>query len=150
MSGSTRILTRGMRARIAGSRVLSSRKVAMPTRSSQSAAGTENGAEELGLESGARIGVDQDPRHQRVQQRPSPLARDEKLALCHPCAVGMMWLEARAMAERPWTDEILDKIPSGVDVSQIEECLRLTPTERLERMRRFLLSLETARTPRGH
>ena len=62
----------------------------------------------------------------------------------------MMCLEARAMVERAWTDEILEKIPSGIDVSQIEERLRLTPTERLERMRRFLLSLETARTPRGH
>jgi hypothetical protein len=54
------------------------------------------------------------------------------------------------MAERSWTDEIIEKIPSGVDVSQIEDRLRLTPTERLERMRRFLLSLEAARAPRGH
>lgn len=35
------------------------------------------------------------------------------------------------MAERPWTDEILEKIPSGVAVLQIEERLRLTPTQRL-------------------
>lgn len=54
------------------------------------------------------------------------------------------------MAERTWTDEILETIPSGVDVTQIEERLRLTPTERIERMRRFLLSLETARAMHGH
>lgn len=54
------------------------------------------------------------------------------------------------MVERMWTDEILEKISSGVDVSQIEERLLLTPTERIERMRRFLLSLETARRPSGH
>jgi len=54
------------------------------------------------------------------------------------------------MVERTWTDEILEKIPSGVDISQIEDRLRLTPTERIERMRRFLLSLEAARTSRGH
>jgi len=54
------------------------------------------------------------------------------------------------MVERAWTDEILEKIPSGIDVSQIEDRLRLTPTERIDRMRQFLLSLDTARTPRGH
>ena len=54
------------------------------------------------------------------------------------------------MAERSWTDEIIEKTPSGVDVTQIEERLRLSPTERIERMRRFLFSLETARTMHGH
>lgn len=53
------------------------------------------------------------------------------------------------MAERAWTDEIIEKIPSGIDVSQLEDCLRLTPTERIERMRQFLLSIEMARSPRG-
>ncbi|HEU5059718.1 MAG TPA: hypothetical protein VFU21_24470 [Kofleriaceae bacterium] len=47
---------------------------------------------------------------------------------------------------RGWQDEILEKIPSGVDGSQIEACLQLSPTDRLERMRRFLVGLELART----
>ncbi len=54
------------------------------------------------------------------------------------------------MAERGWQDELLEKIPSGVDVTQIDERLRLTPTERLERMRRFLVGLEEAKAGRGH
>lgn len=49
------------------------------------------------------------------------------------------------MTEQGWQDRILEAVPSGIDVSQIEECLRLTPTERLEQMRRFLESLEEAR-----
>lgn len=46
---------------------------------------------------------------------------------------------------RGWQDEILEKIPSGIDGSQIEACLKLSPTDRLERMRRFLVGLELAR-----
>ena len=53
--------------------------------------------------------------------------------------------------EKTWDQRIFEKIPSGVDVSLIEESLRLTPTERLERMRQVLLSLEAARKkPDGH
>lgn len=33
-------------------------------------------------------------------------------------------------------------LPSGVDWTQIEERLKLTPTERLERMRQELLEME--------
>jgi len=44
-----------------------------------------------------------------------------------------------------WQDEILEKVPSGIDGSQIDACLKLSPTERLERMRRLLLALERAR-----
>jgi hypothetical protein len=47
-----------------------------------------------------------------------------------------------------WQDEILAKIDSGVDVTQIDRALRLTPTERIEEMRRFLQFLEDAR--HGH
>jgi adenylate cyclase len=43
-----------------------------------------------------------------------------------------------------WETDILAQSPSGVDWSQIEERLRLTPTERLERMRQFLVFLEGA------
>jgi hypothetical protein len=47
--------------------------------------------------------------------------------------------------EPAWQNEILAKIPSGVDPVQVERCLRLSPTERLEEMRKLLLSLEGAR-----
>jgi hypothetical protein len=47
--------------------------------------------------------------------------------------------------ERAWQDAILDALPSGVDPTQVAENLRLSPTERLERMRRFLMQLEEAR-----
>jgi hypothetical protein len=48
-----------------------------------------------------------------------------------------------------WPDDILDRIPSGVDVSQIDARLRMTPTERLECMRAFLVFLDDAREGRG-
>ena len=56
------------------------------------------------------------------------------------------------MAERGWQDDILASVPSGVDVTQIDENLRLTPTERLERMRRFLEAVEELEleASRGH
>jgi hypothetical protein len=50
---------------------------------------------------------------------------------------------------RGWQDEILEAVPSGVDGSQIAACLKLSPTERLERMRHFMLSLELARKNHG-
>jgi hypothetical protein len=49
------------------------------------------------------------------------------------------------MDERAWTDEVLEQVPTGIDGTQIEERLRLTPTERLERMRQFLVGLQAAR-----
>jgi hypothetical protein len=49
-----------------------------------------------------------------------------------------------------WQDAILERIESGVDVTQIEERLRLTPTERLEAMLRFLEFLEGARPSNVH
>ena len=48
-----------------------------------------------------------------------------------------------------WQDEILERVPSGVDGEQIAACLKLSPTERLERMRKFRLALETARKSNG-
>lgn len=48
-----------------------------------------------------------------------------------------------------WETDILAHYPSGVDWTQIEERLKLTPTERLERMRQFLLFLEGAKRRRG-
>lgn len=46
--------------------------------------------------------------------------------------------------EWSWATPALDRYHSGVDSTQIDERLGLTPTERLERMRRFALSLEEA------
>jgi hypothetical protein len=51
--------------------------------------------------------------------------------------------------ERTWDQRILDVIPSGVDVTLIDENLRLTPTERVERMRKVLEFLEDARASHG-
>jgi hypothetical protein len=48
-----------------------------------------------------------------------------------------------------WETDILAHYPSGVDWTQIEERLKLTPTERLERMRQFLEFLEGAKRRRG-
>ena len=51
--------------------------------------------------------------------------------------------------EFSWASEILKRVESGVDETQIEERLRLTPTERLERMRQFREFLEGAKKPGG-
>ena len=40
-------------------------------------------------------------------------------------------------------DRLLNELDAGVDVSQIDERLRLSPTERLERMRAFPVFLVT-------
>lgn len=59
------------------------------------------------------------------------------------------------MAEDPpdpdwfWGTEILKKYPSGVDLTQLEERLKLTPTERLERMIRFQRFLDEAKKGGG-
>ncbi len=47
--------------------------------------------------------------------------------------------------ERSWAERVLALIPSGVDASLIEENLRRTPTERLERMQQMLRTLESAK-----
>lgn len=49
-----------------------------------------------------------------------------------------------------WYSEILRHYPSGVDIGQLEERLKLSPTERLEKMRQFLLFLEGAKRSGGH
>jgi hypothetical protein len=45
-----------------------------------------------------------------------------------------------------WQDHILEAVESGVDPTLIAESLQWTPTERLERMRAAVLSLERARS----
>ncbi len=51
--------------------------------------------------------------------------------------------------ERPWQYELLDKMPSSIDMTQLEENLRLTPTERLEKMLKVLRFLRGARAGAG-
>ena len=46
-------------------------------------------------------------------------------------------------------DRMLDEIESGVDVSQIDESLALSPTERLERMVEFLRFLDEMKAGDG-
>jgi hypothetical protein len=57
--------------------------------------------------------------------------------------------EKKPDKEWNWTTDILASYPSGVDITQLEERLKLTPTERLERMRRFLEFLESAKQQRA-
>ena len=48
--------------------------------------------------------------------------------------------------ERAWQDVLLDKLPPGVDIVQLERGMRMTFTERLETVRRLA---ELARELRG-
>jgi hypothetical protein len=45
-----------------------------------------------------------------------------------------------------WQDRLLSAMDSGVDPTLIDEALKLTPTERLENMRRGAESLDTMRS----
>jgi hypothetical protein len=45
-----------------------------------------------------------------------------------------------------WQDRILERLDSGVDPTLIDESLRLTPTERLERMRKAAESLDAMKS----
>ena len=47
-----------------------------------------------------------------------------------------------------WQQRLLQTIPSGIDLQQLERFLKLSPTERLEEMRALLLNAEALR--RGH
>lgn len=44
-----------------------------------------------------------------------------------------------------WQDRILQSVPSGIDLHQLERFLKLSPTERLEEMRLLLESAEALR-----
>jgi hypothetical protein len=46
---------------------------------------------------------------------------------------------------RGWQDALIARVDSGVDRTLIDESLKLTPTERLERMRRAAASLDAMR-----
>ena len=45
-------------------------------------------------------------------------------------------------ARRDWQDRLIDALGSGVDLTLIDESLRMTPTERLDTMRRAARSLD--------
>jgi hypothetical protein len=45
-----------------------------------------------------------------------------------------------------WQDRILERLDSGVDPTLIDESLKLTPTERLERMRQAAESLDAMKS----
>jgi hypothetical protein len=49
-----------------------------------------------------------------------------------------------SMSGRSWQDELLAVLPSGIDLEQLRRFRNLTPTERLEEMRRLLVSLREA------
>jgi hypothetical protein len=49
---------------------------------------------------------------------------------------------------RSWQERILESTPSGIDLTQLERFLRLTPTERLEEMRKLMQNAEALRS--GH
>jgi hypothetical protein len=53
--------------------------------------------------------------------------------------------------EHPWQYDLLDRLPPGVDVTLIDEALKLTPTERVEKaiaMMRLAEALRAARAKR--
>lgn len=52
--------------------------------------------------------------------------------------------------ERTWDQRIFDVVDPGVDATLLEENLRRTPTERIERMLSMLRLAEDLRNARGH
>lgn len=51
---------------------------------------------------------------------------------------------------RGWQDKVIAAIESGIDPTLIASSLRLTPTERLERMRQAAIALEEMRANARH
>jgi hypothetical protein len=51
--------------------------------------------------------------------------------------------------ETAWQHELLRRMPSSIDPSQIEESLRRSPTERIEHMRALVEFLEEVRKAGG-
>jgi hypothetical protein len=49
-----------------------------------------------------------------------------------------------------WDQRIFAVVDSGVDDSLLRENLKLSPTERIEKMREVLLFAEESRRARGH
>ncbi len=40
--------------------------------------------------------------------------------------------------EQPWQYRVLDQLPSGIDAAQLAQARLMTPTERVEAMRRLV------------
>lgn len=55
--------------------------------------------------------------------------------------------EPNAAHDKPWDVRILELIDSGIDVTLIDENLRRTPSERLERMLAMVRFWEAAKSP---
>ncbi|MFL6196738.1 MAG: hypothetical protein ACJ75H_21320 [Thermoanaerobaculia bacterium] len=90
-----------------------------------------------------------------ISSRSFQVPRDSAIKGRHCPAPFRILLAMEGESKRPdeawsWETDILAQYPSGVDSTQIEERLKLTPTERLERMRQFLLFLEGAKRGRGN
>ena len=49
-----------------------------------------------------------------------------------------------------WQYELLDRVAPGVDTAQLEEALRLSPTERLERLQHLVDFVEEVSRARGN
>jgi hypothetical protein len=71
--------------------------------------------------------------------------RERCSALFRPANDGrllLLWY-IESMANKTWDERVFDRLPSGVDAASVRENLRLTPTERVEKMQRALdLALE--------
>jgi hypothetical protein len=53
-------------------------------------------------------------------------------------------------AEPAWQYDVLDRLPPGIDVEQLEAALRLSPTERLEQLQRLLDFVSEVSRAAGH
>lgn len=69
------------------------------------------------------------------------MATTDDPAAALPCAA--------PLAEPTWDQRILAVLPPGVDVGQLRENLRLTPTERVEQMLALVELIEAQRTRKG-
>jgi hypothetical protein len=49
-----------------------------------------------------------------------------------------------------WQYELLDRLPPGVDMTQLDHALRLTPSERLEELERLVRMVEEVSLAAGH
>jgi hypothetical protein len=49
-------------------------------------------------------------------------------------------------APRSWQERILESVPSGIDLVQLERFLQLTPTQRLEEMCELMEQVEALRS----
>lgn len=50
--------------------------------------------------------------------------------------------------DQPWQFDLLDRLPPSIDESLLDESLRLTPTERIEKMMKLLEVMEELRRAR--